>query len=204
MNNKIATVLLLFLLTQTMPANDIKVMLGLNSSTYVFSSSTDSLDQQHKSGLAFGLGWAYSLNKNMKLEINAMFNQKGAKVSIINSPNAIVSGVYKNSSIGIPCFFRYQYKEKASPYFSFGPEFVFVTSHHLFLTESNESYNLSDMTKKIILAFNALLGYEYPIGKWGLFAEIRYNYWFSNFLNDPEALVKSQSFVFLLGGVYYL
>ncbi len=204
MKNKIAMVFVLFFFVQVVRANDIKVMLGLNSSKYVFSSSTDSMDQQHKSGMAFGLGWAFSLNKNMKLEINAMFNQKGAKVSIINSPNAIVSGIYKNSSIGIPLLFKYQYKEKASPYIAFGPEFVFITSHHLTLPESNESYNLSDMTKKFILAFNALLGYEYPIGKWGLFAEIRYNYWFSNFLNDPEALVKSQSFVFLLGGVYYL
>jgi opacity protein-like surface antigen len=204
MKDKIATAFIIFLLVQGLCASEIKALIGLNSSKYLFSSSTDSLEQQHKSGMAFGLGWAFSLNKNMKLEINAMFNQKGTKVSITYSPEAIVSGVYKNSSIGVPCLFKYKFKEKTSPYFAFGPEFVFITAHHLIFSESKEDFDLRDTTKKFILAFNALLGYEYPIGKWGLFAEVRYNRWLSNFLIDPEESVKSESFVFLLGGVYYL
>jgi opacity protein-like surface antigen len=191
-------------LVQAAYASEIKAMVGLNSSKYLFSGSTDSLDQQQKPGMAFGLGWAFSLNKNMKLEINAMLNQKGAKVSIADSPDSVVSGVYKNSSIAIPCFFKYQFREKTSPYLAFGPEFVFITAHHLVFSESKETFDLRDMTKKFILAFNALLGYEYSFGAWGLFAEVRYNRWLSNFLIDPEDTVKSQSFVFLLGGVFYL
>lgn len=204
MKSKIATAFMIFLLVQTAHASEIKAMIGLNSSKYLFSSATDSLDQQQKSGMAFGLGWAFSLNKNMKLEISAMLNQKGAKVAIANSPDDIISGIYKNSSIGIPCFFKYQFKEKASPYFAFGPEFVFITAHHLVLSESNGDFDLRNMTKKFILAFNAALGYEYSFGTWGLFAEVRYNRWLSNFLIDPEDTVKSESFVFLLGGVFYL
>jgi hypothetical protein len=204
MKNKIATAFLIFLLAQAAYTSEIKALIGINSSKYLFSSSIDSLDPRQKSGTAFGLGWALSLNRNMKLEINAMFNQKGSKVIIANSSDTVISGTYKNSSIGFPCFFKYQFKKKASPYFAFGPEFIFITSHHLVLSESEENFDLHDNTKKFVLAFNALLGYEYPIGQWGLFAEVRYNRWFSNFLDDPEITVKSESFVFLIGGVYYL
>jgi hypothetical protein len=204
MKDKFATAFIIFFLVQALCASEIKALIGLNSSKYLFSSSTYSLEQQYKSGMAFGLGWAFSLNKNMKLEINAMFNQKGTKISIGASPDTMVSGIYKNSSIGIPCFFKYKFWEKAAPYFAFGPEFVFITAHHLIFSESKEKFDLRDTTKKFILAFNALLGYEYPIGKWGLFAEVRYNRWLGNFLIDPEDSVKSESFVFLLGGIYYL
>jgi len=100
--------------------------------------------------------------------------------------------------------FKFGNKEKASPYAALGPEFVFIVSHHLKIPESGDDFDLLDNTKKLVLAFNALLGYEWPIGQWGLFAEIRYSRWLNNFLIDPEATVKSESIAFLLGGVYYL
>ena len=199
-----ATSLFLLFLVHALQASEVKVMLGLNSSKYVFSSSTQSLEQQQKSGMAFGLGWAFSIAPKMKLEIEAVYGQKGAKVAITNAPAETVSGIYKNTSIGLPIFFKYQFKENASPYFAFGPEFGLITSHHLIFPESKADYDLSNTTKKLILAFNASLGYEIPFDKWGLFAEVRYNRWLSNFLDDPEATMKSESFVFLLGGIYYL
>jgi len=204
MKKRISSAFFIFFLALAMHANEIKAVIGINSSSYMFSNSTDLLQTQQKSGLAFGLGWAFSLNKNMKLEVNAVFNQKGTKATIAYTPDLVVPAVYKNSSIGIPLFFKYQFREKASPYFSIGPEFIFIMSHQLIFPESNGSFDLKDNTRKLILAFNAVLGYEYPIGKWGFSAEIRYNHWFSNLLVDPEATVKSSSFTFLLGGIYYL
>lgn len=204
MKTKIATAFFLFILVQTAAASEVKAMFGLNSSQYIFSSSTQSLEQQSKSGLAFGFGWALDIAPNMKLEINAIYGQKGAKVAITNAPAATVSGVYKNTTIGLPIFFKYQFKENASPYFAFGPELALITAHHLIMSESKIDYDLSATTNKTILAFNALLGYEIPFGPWGLFAEVRYNRWLSNFLNDPVNTMKSESFVFMLGGVYYL
>ena len=204
MKNKIAAAFFLIFLVQTASASEVKAMFGLNSSKYVFSSSTQSLEQQSKSGMAFGVGWAFTFAPNMKLEVNAIYGQKGAKVAITNAPAETVSGIYKNTTLGLPIFFKYQFKENASPYFAFGPEFALITSHHLVLTESKMDYDLSATTKKFILAFNALLGYEIPFGPWGLFAEVRYNRWLSNFLDDPINTMKSESFVFMIGGVYYL
>jgi len=204
MKKRITLLLTFYIFAQAMHAYEIKALLGFNSSKYLFSDSTNSLEQQRKTGMNFGFGWVYKLNKNMKLELNAMFNQKGAKVTITNTSVNVILGVYKNSSIGVPCFFKYQFMEKASPYVAFGPEFVFIISHHLFLPETNEDYNLGDMTKNFILGFNAVLGYEYPFEKWTLFAEVRYNNWIGSFLDDSQGTVKSDSFIFLIGGIYYL
>jgi len=204
MKDKIAAVLFLFLLTQALPASEIKAMFGMNSSKYLFTSEIDYLNQQRKTGLSFGLGWALNLNLNIKLEINVLFSQKGAKTSLAYIPGKLLSGIYENTTIGFPFFFKYQLKDKASPYIALGPEFVFITSHHLIFPESEKDFDLRDNTKKFVLAFNAMLGYELPIGQWGLFAEVRYNRWLSNFLVDPETTVRSQSFVFMLGGIYYL
>ena len=204
MKKILACTLFLFLLTQTIPANEIKALFGMNSSKYLFSNEINLLKCQQKTGLVTGLGWALNFNKNIKFEIDLLYSQKGAQVSLPYAPNKSISGIYENSTIGFPIFFKYQFKEKATPYAALGPEFVFLLSHHLKITESGDDFDLLDNTKKFLLAFNVLLGYELPIGQWGLFAEIRYNRWLSNFFDHSEAKVKSESFVFLLGGVYYL
>lgn len=204
MKNIIATVFFLLLLTQIASASEIKAMIGMNWNKYLFSGEINSLNHQQKTGFDIGAGWAFNLNQKMKLEINALYCQKGAKASIEYAPDNTVSGFYKNTTIGFPILLKYQFKDKISPYIALGPEFVFIVSHHFKIPASKDDYDLFANTKKFILAFNALLGYEWPIGQWGLFTEIRYNRWLGNFLIDPEATVKSESFTFLLGGVYYL
>lgn len=204
MKKILACAFFLFLLTQTIPASEIKAMFGMNSSKYLFSNEVNLQKCQQKTGLVSGLGWALNFNKNIKFEIDLLYSQKGAKVSLPYAINKNIFGIYENATIGFPIFFKYQFKEQASPYAAFGPEFVFLLSHHLKITESGDEFDLLDNTKKFLLAFNVLLGYELPIGQWGLFAEIRYSRWLSNFFNHSEAKVKSESFVFLLGGVYYL
>lgn len=193
-----------FLLAQAMPGSEIRAMAGMNWNKYLFPGETDSLNSQQKTGFTTGIGWALDVKTNVKFEINLLYSQKGAKVSLPYDTGKSIAGIYKNTTIGFPIFLKYQFKEKASPYAALGPEFIFILSHHLKIPENEIDFDLRDSTKKFILAFNALLGYEWPIGQWGLFAELRYNRWLGNFLIDPEATVKSGSFAFLLGGVYYL
>jgi hypothetical protein len=200
----IAAALFLLFLVQAAPANEIKAMVGMNWSKYLFPGETDSLNSQQKTGFTTGIGWVLDLKTNIKFEINLFYSQKGSKVSLPYTTGKNVSGIYKNTTIGFPFFFKYKFKEKASPYAALGPEFVFIVSHHLKLPESGDNFDLLDNTRKFVLAFNALLGYEWPIGQWGLFAEVRYNRWLSNFLVAPEGTVKSESLSFLFGGIYYL
>lgn len=203
--NKIITVAFsLFLLTQAALASEIKAMIGMNWSKYLFSGEINSLERQQKTGFGMGLGWALDLNKNLKFEINILFSQKGAKAALPFATDKDISGIYKNSTIAFPFFLKYKFKDQASPYAALGPEFIFIVAHHLQIPESEDDFDLLDNTKKFVFAINTLLGYEWPMGQWGLFVEIRYSRWLSNFLIDPEAKVKSESFTFLIGGVYYL
>jgi hypothetical protein len=204
MKNKISAVFFLFLLAQEVPASEIKAMAGMNLGKYLFSGEITTLNRQQKTGFDFGIGWVFDLNVNLKLEVNAFYSQKGAKASLAYTPETTISGYYKNSAINFPFFLKYKFKDKASPYIAFGPEFIFVTAHHLIFPETGDNIDLIDNTKKFLLAFDALLGYEWPLGKWGMSAEIRYSRRLGNFLIDPEVKVGSESVTFLLGGVYYL
>lgn len=204
MKNKIAAVLFLLLLNQAAAASKIKALAGINSGKYLFSGEIDSLNRQQKMGFAMGLGWAFSFNQNMELEINAIYSQQGAKAAITYTPDLTVSGFYMNSAIAFPILCKYRLKAKASPYAALGPEMVFIVAHSFKIPESGEKMDLLDNTRKFVLGFNVLLGYEWPFGQWGLFAEVRYNRRLGNFLIDSETKVKSESFTFLLGGIYYL
>jgi len=204
MKKQILSVLFILLLVQTVQTKEIKAMAGMNLGKYLFSGPIESLNLRQKIGFDFGFGWVFDLNLNLKLEINAFYSQKGAKASIPYTPEKTVSGYYKNSAINFPVLLKYQFKDKASPYIALGPEFVFVTAHHLVFPESGDDLDLIDNTKKLMLALDALLGYEWPLGKWGVSAEVRYSRRLGNFLIDPEARVGSESITFLIGGIYYL
>jgi len=196
--------LFFFLLSLAAQAGEIKAMIGPNWNKYLFSSEIDTLNRQQKTGVGIGLGWAMALNQKMKLEVNALLSRKGAKAFLEYLPGKTVPGIYKNTSLAFPVLFKYQLKEKATPYAALGPEFVFILSHHLLFPDGGDSVDLSDNTRKFVMAFNFLLGYEYPAGQWRLFAEIRYNRWLGNFLTGAEAAVKSESVAIMLGGVYHL
>jgi hypothetical protein len=203
--SKITLQILLFLMLSRMAtANEVKLLFGLNSSKYLFSNEIDSLNRQQKTGLTTGLGWAMDIKTKFKFEINLLYSQRGAKVELPFGTDKSVSGIYKNSSISLPLLFKYQLKDSPSPYAAIGPEIVFILSHQLKFPASGDAFPLLDNTRKFIFAFTVLLGYEWPIGQWGFFAEVRYNRWLSNFWVDGQGTVKSEAVAILLGGIYYL
>ncbi len=192
------------LLAQAALADEVKAMLGIHSSKYLFSSEITSLNRQQKTGLAFGLGYAFAINPKMMLEVHAVYNEKGAKTELAYGSGKTTTGTYSNRTISLPLFFTYRLKEGATPYAALGPEFSFILAHKLTIQEYDESFDIADNTNKFIIAFNIALGYEFPFGQWGLFAEIRYNRGLSDLLKSPGASVKSEAASFLLGGIYYL
>ena len=204
MKKIISALIFLGVLAHTVPASEIKAMFGMNWNKYLFSDQIDSLNHQQKTGLLAGLGWSLELKDNIQVEINLLYSQKGAKVSLPYGVDHNIAGIYENTTIGVPVLLKYRFNEKASPYAALGPEFVFVLSHHLKIPGSGEDFDILESTKKMVLAFNVLLGYELPIGQWGVFAEFRYNRWLGNFWLGSDAQAKSESFAVLLGGAYYL
>jgi len=204
MYKKFSALLFLFLFAQSTQANEVKVLVGMNFSKYLFTDTDSTLKSQQKSGMTFGLGWAFDLSPKIKLEFNALYSQGGTKASIAYSPDLSIAGVYRNTSFAVPILIKYDFETWATPYIAVGPEIVFLLSHHLLLPDSEDDFDLRDNTNKFILAVAAIFGYELPFRDWSLTAEIRYRLWLNNFLVDPEFKVKNQSFTLLLGGIYYL
>jgi len=204
MKNPISAAVLLLLLARSAPAGEIKALLGVHASKYLFSSEITSLSRQQKSGLDFGLGYAFAIGPKMMLEADVLYSEKGAKAGLMYAPGSQVPGIYRNTSIGIPLLFKYKLTPGASPYAALGPEFVFILSHHLELTDSGTNIDIYDNTKKFVLAFNVLLGYELPLDQWRLLAEVRYNRWLGDFLSDPGAAAKTESVALVLGAAYSL
>jgi hypothetical protein len=203
MKHLIAAAVLL-LLVRSAPADEIKALLGVHSSKYLFSSEIVSLSRRQKTGLDLGLGYAFTIGPKIMLEADVLYSEKGAKAGLIYAPGSEVPGIYRNTSIGIPLLFKYKLAPGASPYVALGPEFVFILSHHLELPELETNFDISDNTKKFVMAFTVLLGYELPLDPWRLLAEIRYNRWLGNFLNDPGATAKSETVALVLGAAYTL
>lgn len=203
MKKAMLSVLLTLLLAQAAPADEVKAMLGIHASKYLFSAEIASLNRQQKTGLAFALGYAVEINPKMMLEAHAAFMAKGAKTALEFAPGKTALATYSNQVLALPLFFKYRLKEGASPYAAIGPEFNFILAHTL-SPEHEESIDIADKTNKFIVAVNVALGYELPVGKWGLCAEARYNRWFSDLLKSPDASVKGESVSFLIGGIYYL
>jgi hypothetical protein len=204
MNNKIPVTILLFLLARAAPAGEIKAMVGPSWNKYLFSSEISSLTRQQKTGVGIGLGYALAINPKMRLEANALFTEKGAITELEYVPGKTILGTYSNHSLALPFFFKYRLKEGPTPYAALGPEFNFILAHKLTIPEYKESFDIADKTRKFIFAFNIALGYELPLGHWGLFAEARFNRWLSNLWKSPDASVKSESVSIMLGGIYYL
>lgn len=196
--------LLLLVLARAAVDGEVKALLGIHTSKYLFSSDITSLNRQQKSGLAFGLGYAWEIAPKLKLEFQALYGEKGARTSLPYVPGKVVQGTYRNVAIAVPILFSYRFKEGATPYAAMGPEFNVILTHELTIPEYDKIFDLADNTKKIIFALNAALGYELPLGNWALFAELRYNRWLSSLLKSPDATVKSESFSVLIGGIFFL
>lgn len=203
MKKALLPILLTLLLAQAAPADEVKAMLGIHASKYLFSGEIASLNRQQKTGLAFALGYAVEIHPKIMLEAQAAIMTKGAKAALEFAPGKTALATYNNRVLALPLFFKYRLKEGASPYAAIGPECNFILAHTL-SPELGESINIADNTNKFIIAVNAALGYELPVGKWGLCAEVRYNRWFSDLLKSPVAAVKGESVSFLIGGIYYL
>lgn len=199
---KKTAILLLALLPLPLAGGEFKALLGLHNSKYLFASEASSLNRRQRTGLGFGVGYAWTLAPKIRLEAQVLYGEKGAKTSLPYVPGKQAEGTYRNTALSLPLFIAYRFREEATPYVALGPEIDLVLSHTLSIPEYPEAFDLGENTKKLIFAFNAAAGYALPLGSWGLFVELRYNRWVSNLLKGAGAAVNAESISFLIGGTY--
>lgn len=196
--------MLTLLAAQVLMADEVKALLGVQSSKYLFSGEVASLERRQKTGLSFGLGYAREIAPRLKLEGRIILGEKGAKAAIPYAPGQKALGTYHCSVLAVPLFASYRLRDGTSPYFAIGPEFDFVLSHRLRLPEYEENIDIADNTNKFMFGITAALGYGIRLERWGAFIELRYDRWLSDLWKSPEAKVRGETVGLLAGAIYYL
>ena len=178
---------------------------GDPSSKYLFSSEIVSLNRQQKTGLAFGLGYAFEINPKMMLEAHVAFMAtRGRKRHWSYAPGETALATYRNqvarpaALLQVPpeggrlalCRHRagiqlHPGAHPGSP--NMGKASIFpITQRNLCLPSTSR------------WAMNCLSASGACSPKCATTAGSR------TCLKNPEASVKGESVSFLLGGIYYL
>ena len=85
------------------------------------------MNRQQKSGFGVGLGWAMAVNRNMKLEVDALFGEKGAKASLEYAPEDDSRNIQERLAL-VPVPVQIPIERKGHAICRFGPG----ARHHRF------------------------------------------------------------------------
>jgi hypothetical protein len=184
---------LLLLATWAYPA-DFKIMAGLSLSKSTERIGPDDgvwLYPPHPefgAGFAAGGGIEFSLTRNLAIEADALFFQKGSRIRYEMS--AIAPGVARISELSIPVLVKVFFKPGTSPYILGGGEFAFV---------------LTDGPKSVDYGLIGGIGFRKQLNNIGLSLEARYHHGLQDMRPDnlifsvfPTGLRKMRVFVFML------
>jgi opacity protein-like surface antigen len=199
MKKLIAFVFLLSLATWVYSV-DFKIMGGLS-----LSKSTEYMDlgilpdaslrAQYRSGFAVGGGVIFSLTKNLVLEVDALFVQKGTRIRLQENDDPPVYWMVRINELSIPVLAKVRLRPGTSPYILAGGEFAFV---------------LTDAAKSVDYGLVGGIGFRKQLNKIGMSIEARYHHGLHDlqpetiyiFLDDVPTYSRSRKMrvrVFILG-----
>ena len=189
-------VLLSFLLLATLayPA-DFKIMAGLSlskSTGRIGPADAVWLDPPYPesgAGFAAGGGIEFSLDRNVFLEADVLFIQKGSKVRYEMS--SLGPFMARINELSIPVLVKVVLKPGTSPYILAGGEFAFV---------------LTDGPKSVDYGLIGGIGFRKQLNNVGMSIEARYHHGLQDlrpdnliFSNFPTGLRKMRVFLFMFG-----
>jgi len=194
MKKALAFILLLSLVTWAYPA-DFKIIAGLS-----LSKSTEGIGladegwlypphPESGAGFVAGGGIEFSLARNVVLEADALFLQKGSKIRYEMS--SLGPFMARINELSIPVLVKVLLKPGTSPYIVGGGEFAFV---------------LTDGPKSIDYGLVVGIGFRKQLKKASMSIEARYHHGLQDMRPDnlifsyfPAGLRKMRVFVFMLG-----
>jgi len=198
-------------------AHDIKFMLGGSLSRYkiqpeVYFTGTEEIRNEvsYKSGFLMGVGIELALAKNMALEIDALYLQKGSKVQQVTFPLEIyaLETNYTFHAISVPALFKIRLTPGTSPYVLGGAEIALAISHRkstpdAYIPEEdlNGGVDITDTTTRFDYSIVFGTGLELKAKGCKFFIEGRYHYGLSNIAKRPIywESVKTRTIIFLVG-----
>lgn len=165
MKKIMAFIFLLSLAAVAYPA-DFKIIGGLS-----LSKSTEYMDlgvlpgaslrAQYRSGFAAGGGVEFSLTRNLALEVDALFIQKGTRMRLQENDDPPVYWMVRINELSIPVLAKVRLKPGTSPYILAGGELAFV---------------LTDAAKSVDYGLVGGIGFRKQLNKIGMSLEARYHH----------------------------
>ncbi len=172
-------------------AHEIKFMLGGTISKYEISPAvyfdSDKGDNytyeiSDKRGFLFGCGIEFALTRNVLIEIDGLFFQKGSRIQRFysNIEIYVLPQSYTLNVISIPLLLKIKFLSDSSPYILGGGEFSFILSHG-FKTIFNEYdehagdwTSKKEFTKSFDYGLVLGIGFEVKMETTSFFIEGRY------------------------------
>lgn len=154
-----------------------------------------SYEINYKRGFLLGCGIEFTLTRNIAIEIDGLYFQKGSKVQRIYSHIEIYVDPknYSLNVVSIPTLLKIKFLPGSSPYVLGGGEFSIILSHdEVDIKENYESFDYG-------LVFGA--GFEMKMPGASFFIEGRYHLGINNIIKDPvgDESIKTKAIVAIVG-----
>ena len=186
---------LVSLATWAYPA-DFKIMAGLSNSKSTERIGPEGVGwiytpySEFGAGFAAGGGLEFFLTKNLAIEADALFIQKGSRIRVEDMGLLIGHYMARINELSIPVLAKVLLKPGTSPYILAGGEFAFV---------------LTDGPRSVDYGLIGGIGFRKQLNNVGLSIEARYHHGLQDMRSDinasdfPAGLRKMRGFIFMLG-----
>lgn len=212
---KIIFIVSVFFLALSANAQNFKFILGPVFSNYSsqwpvdypenwdMKSSLNPFDNS-RTGVAWGLGVEFAINKKLTMEVNSLYFEKSC---LFESYLGFFTPLMKYSLRGVsfPVLIKARFFHRPYSYFITGLDFSFFISHEQiqlikYLYEATEvgRKDLMWATRKFDPGLVLGIGFEVPISKGSVFLEGRYQYGFTNLNRWSDGQYKARTRTLLI------
>lgn len=220
---KVIFLVLILVLVSSLSAQDLKLLMGPvvsnysskwpNAILYDWPDGTSSLNpfDNHKTGIAGGLGIEFAIGKKMGLEIDSLYFEKGGVFHLGTGFFTTYKEEYELKGLSFPVLLKGRFLPRFFPYVLAGMDFSFILSHERttwLLPEASVIYeeigrdNLENATRRLDISPVLGIGFEVPLSRGLVFLEGRYQPGLTNiqdFWGDSQYKARTRTLLILVG-----
>ena len=148
---------------------------------------------QYGAGFVVGAGIEFTLTRNIALEVDALFFQKGCMLEVRYWDEVIGHSIERMNELSFPVLLKLYLRPVTSPYFLGGGEFAFA------LAKQYDPNNYGFLTQRAEYGHVFSAGFRKQIKGAYISVEGRYNHGLQDMASDFWALRKMRVFSLLVG-----
>jgi opacity protein-like surface antigen len=215
---KLIFILLSIALVSESFAQEFKLLGGNTFSQYTFAPETyygfdweSGLEFKRtsslKKGFLIGGGIEFFFTRNIGVEIDLLYFQKGSNSEVLRQGIPYIKTDYNLEVFSVPFLLKVKLRPDSSPYILGGFEFSLIFAHNSKMSlvelpgQDRYEANLNERTKNFDFAVVLGGGFEIKMQGFSFFIEGRYNLGMRNIISDyyPIESIKTKSEVLLFG-----